>query len=229
MLHEKPNEPGNWREELDGLTQLPGEALDKAVAWENLQQRFTATPKQKKKTWYWIAAAACFILLATMQWIKENNIEKELVQNTKQPYKNIPVQTIKRTTVSDTFLSKKINRLTLIKKHHQCIPSNKALLHELVADKNADISKATNIENTVAVIPDSSAQPVVTINPPKKQLRVVHINEVSQPIEEKERFAHAPKKQSESGFTEANRMSVSPFNSYSSSDHSLKINLSPNN
>jgi len=92
MLTEKHNNNG-WKNKLEGLTGLPGEAaLEKNAAWEKLHSRLQEKPRKHKAIWYW--AAACLLLTLTIPLMMTNKKENIVVKNnTPQKQQTITLQT----------------------------------------------------------------------------------------------------------------------------------------
>lgn len=62
MDNERPSEYRSWRHRLEEPGALPGAGLtDKEAAWDKLYERLGETPRRKTLPWLW-AAAACLLL-----------------------------------------------------------------------------------------------------------------------------------------------------------------------
>ena len=67
MSNENPNNTSPWRNKLDELEHLPGSAFNRDAAWDKLYGRLGGNRKNKKISWYWIAAACLlFGLMITL-------------------------------------------------------------------------------------------------------------------------------------------------------------------
>ena len=67
MSNENPNNTSPWRNKLDELEHIPGSAFNRDAAWDRLYGRLGGNRKNKKISWYWIAAACLlFGLMITL-------------------------------------------------------------------------------------------------------------------------------------------------------------------
>src|SRR5690606_39238739 len=60
-----------WRDRLEGLKSLPGEAvMDKAAAWEKLGSRLQGKKRRRYAAWYWSAAAVALLAVLLVPAIR---------------------------------------------------------------------------------------------------------------------------------------------------------------
>ena len=190
MSDEKPNKDFHWRNKLEELDSFPGETFNKEAAWEKLHGRIQEESRKKNTVWYW-AAAACVTLAVLSPWFFANEKENELVKGnsvqkqTQSPSSHLVTKSNNDSAAAMTSLpnEKKLPAFSVEK-------SNKINSHvnhkitpvERVAGKTGReeymVQKITNN----AVVPVSTAINIVAILPEKKKLRVVHINELGDPI-----------------------------------------------
>ena len=235
MLHEKPSDSFHWKNKLDALDHLPGEPVqDKTASWQKLHDRLREKPVRNKVILYWVAAASILFIVGG-QWLMVDNKNTKIV-NAKEQRIPAPYSNSTKTIIVDPELS--ITDATVEKKHESPIatrkqPSHKALRNVILIENKILPAPDTTTEK----LPDVSINSMKTVDtnalvsfiPPKRKLRVVHINELGKPVEEEIQFARnnsSPTFQSKvfnqdrfSGFTV----------SRNSSDNLVKIKLSPSN
>jgi len=193
MLNEKPNDDFHWKNKLADLEDLPGKVFDKEAAWGKLHERMQGRPRNKKAIWYW-AAAACLLLVLVIPWlflankregilVKNNSIQKQaqpasphlLTKNTK----DIPA-TISSLAVEKTLPDYSVKKNEKIKS----LFKNDIAQLKIIQDKK---EKPEFIKQEIA---NSAAAPIDTIIsivaniPEKKKLKVVHINDLGDPVAE---------------------------------------------
>ncbi len=192
MLNENQNNTNNWRSKLDELESLQGETIfDKNVSWEKLYDKLKGKKSIKKAVWYWIAAASVLIVLM-ISFLNSNNehhqiIKKETVQkqaenqNTFSPINKQPsIKSIdpglfekNKTIVFDNNKSKIIHSPIATKaKNYIHVPNT--------VSSNDTIAQSSNIVSQ----PENNILAKASTFPAKKKLKVVHINELGDPVEE---------------------------------------------
>ena len=194
MSNKDQNNNPSWSSRLDELDSLPGEnSSGKNRSWEKLQARLQEKKENKKMAWYW--AAACLFALILLPWAlqhKKEEIGFAGSPSVKQP--NIP---------ADTAMVK--NNITVPVKKNKDIPpsikvnvpaanSTASKLPQPVKKKIPDGDTVTTpAESIVATVPVNNLlnNPTVTdtgkviaaVAPSKKKLRIVHINEITDPAQ----------------------------------------------
>lgn len=186
MSTENQNNSGDWKSKLDELDSLPGETIpDKNAAWEKLHERLRGKKRSNKLIWYWVAAA-CLLLAMMIPWITTDTNENNLVQNNnpqiqikepsvhenlsvkKKTLATIPVVTVEKTIAPKIAIKKdNINTIAVAKKE------------PLITNNQVD----DNDINSFKQVSDSPVIAVVAITPVIKKLKVVHINELGDPVE----------------------------------------------
>ena len=194
MLDEKPINDFHWKNKLEDVEALPGETFNKEAAWEKLHNRLQKKPGNKKVLWYW-AAAACLLLALIIPWIflagkKESLVEKDnLVQKQiHPPSSQFLTEDNKNASpvISTQTTEKKLAALSVEKsiKINSPLNYNKKIQFEITRDKKEmEESIAQKITNNARVQVDTAIS-IVAILPEKKKLKVVHINELGDPIME---------------------------------------------
>lgn len=228
MSIENLNNTGSWRSKLDDLEGLPGETpADKNAAYEKLHARLRGKKRSRKAMWYW-AAAACLLLAFMIPLIFKKDkihpvagIEAEHKQQEKIP-DDINTEPVKKDSVTiitplnekakEVVASGKINRTDL-----NIIPvelKNDIRLYDTV--NSTDLAKE-NISNSLQPVDSASSTAAAS---PRKKLKVVHVNELGDPIEvspetankkelrsfqlelaSQEVYSHSPVAFNKSGFT----------------------------
>ncbi len=174
----------HWKQKLEDTTKVSaGQPFNKSVAWNKVQQRLQAKPKRRKTTLYW-AAAACLLPLLIWLLIPAHQPQKSLVKNNHQD----PVTT-KPTTEDETpkhqqILVKKTTRSIIKKGLKKALISiakadeSKSKLPEASHDSATQPLRALTIDNS-----DSTIANIPPVASTKKKLQVVHINELTEPVE----------------------------------------------
>ncbi len=190
MSNENPNNDFHWKSKLEGLENLPGEAFNKEELWDNLHGRLHKKNANKKLIWLY-AAAACLLIALLLSWFFTNKKEDVLVKNSvrkNQDQKSNSAQSasIKKNAV-EIIPSIAVEKISITKKVEQekiiTAIDHKTLPIESVAAKQDEekfiepkiINAATTIDSQINI---------AVVIPGKKKLRVVHINELGDPLEE---------------------------------------------
>ncbi len=191
MQNEK-NSNWHWKQKLNDADFIPTEArLNKDVAWQKLQQRLHK-PKRKKAILYW-AAAACLlphvIVLLFVFHTKKNNVVNgsvSLIHKSTKALKKETKPLIKDSVIAITKLSKKAKN-TVIKKNRNnivVVDTNK----EIATNKREDAN--SNNEPLIAVAPSENMAKTNIAIAVKPKLKVIHINELGEPVEDAPIVAH---------------------------------------
>lgn len=200
MSNENHNNTGDWRSRLDALDNLPAETvIDKNASWEKLHERLRGKKSSRKILWYW-PAAACLLLVLMIPLInsiktyhglaKIGTVQRQpaiisspnALINKKDPVGIIvtaPFEKNQAMTVEDKSL----------KKYQEVIPVailKKIRLNHAVS--NPDFMKETII---LAPQPMEPSLNIAAAPPANKKLKVVHINELGDPVEESPGMAHS--------------------------------------
>ncbi len=190
MINERPNNNINWKNRLEELESSADGTFNKEAAWEKLHTRLQSKPRNKKIIWYWLAAACLFFALF-MFFFLSNKKENVLVKNNVLQKKIIPTQSqhvpivTKDTSAvvsSLTAKNKKTNQSIKDIDKINTVINHKAIQIEIVQNKKEEII-AHEIENNAAMPVDTVISIAATF-PEKKKLKVIHINELSDPAAE---------------------------------------------
>jgi hypothetical protein len=179
-----------WKSKLDELESLPGEMMpDKNAAWDKLHSRLaTRRNNNKKAAWYW-AAAACILFAVTIPMFVSNNKEGQLTGTAikeNQPAVKSPVATLIEKDGKDIVPVKNNEVVSVLAKNNNKINSkiipqgirNEIRLYDTVSSHGL-VKENVNIISQ----PTDTLSNVASALPVKKKLKVVHINELGDPVE----------------------------------------------
>jgi hypothetical protein len=238
MLHEKPGNDFHWKSKLEELESLPGETFSREAAWEKLHERMQGKPRNKKIVWYW-AAAACLLLALIIPWlflankkesvlVKNDSVQKQ-IQSSASPLlresnKNtaavIPsMPTEKKLKVLFVDKSSKINASI----NHKIIP------FKIVQDKKEKEEFSTQKIANNAIAPVDTVISIVAILPEKKKLKVVHINELADPVIEPASIARSYERRSFQVKFINHQLNTSPPSSGNTGFNIFKTKPTPSN
>lgn len=185
MLSKKHNDPFYWKNKLEALESLPGEAIiEKNAMWEKLDNRLHKTSVGNKAIWYWIAAGLLplIVIVFTIPGNTENNLAKQV--SDKKEDRNTPVvvsqpDSKEHVTISVSEPVEKIQPIVTIP-----VPVRMKERVEDTIKINESIAvsplpKEQKIELTAdSILPADSILTIATVLPFKKKLPLVHINEL---------------------------------------------------
>ena len=182
MSNEKQNNITHWRNQLEALDSLPGERLvDKDAAWENLYNRLREKPRLNNAAWYW--AAACVLIGMTISGML-------IFQRDNGPATNISLEKTNKTIVAPQPPVHQKDMI-MIKRPQQASIARSAEKSAHIVNVKRSIKKIASFD--AILIPAHEVKEVVTIDPtttlpspiiivaataPKKQFRIIHINEL---------------------------------------------------
>jgi hypothetical protein len=181
MLSKKLNDPFYWKNKLEALNCLPGEAVhEKDAMWEKLDNRLQQKPAANKARWYWIAAVLLPLIIIALTML--NNTENVLAKqeavknkNTTPSYLQPAPTEVVTISVSAPVEKNKpvvaVNSKVKNKTFTDTIKTSDAVVSVLPEITKTDI--ATN-----NILPPDTAVTITTTAVAKKKLQVVHINEL---------------------------------------------------
>ena len=233
MSQEKPNESLHWKNKLDELDQLPGEQIqDKNASWRKLHDRLREKPRHKKTIWYWTAAASV-LLIAGLQWINTHQKDIRIVNDKTQP---VPENTSKKIEMVQADTVK--NAKTIIVERTPEVPAtvkNKSrsmpMSAPLLKNEPDSVTVKESLPEIITTIDNRTSDTIAVVAslPVKKKLRVIHINDLGTPAEEKIQFNGNASSTAFQGKL-FNRDGFKTFSlSKNASDDLVKIKLSPSN
>jgi hypothetical protein len=184
------NNQNNWKRKLDELDDWPAASMpDKNVAFKRLHGRLTGKRSDKKVVWYW-AAAACllFAIIAPFAFRKSSappisetvasypqSKESPVDDNKDSIQKSLVEGKPPSLKIKEPFIASGINN-----KQKKIIPveqRSEIRLYDTVSRYNV----STEIFHNSLKRVDTSS--IVTIMPAKKSLKVVHVNELGDPVD----------------------------------------------
>ena len=181
MLSKKLNDPFYWKNKLETLHCLPGEAVHKKDAlWEKLHDRLQQKSVAGKAKWYWMAAGLLpLIIIAYMMVSNTENIggkQETVKENTTKaaPSYLLPASTEAVTLSVSAPVEKKqpvavINSNVKSKTFIDTIKVNNAVV---------TLEKVTTDMTTNNLQPVDTVVTAATTAVAKKKLQVIHLNEL---------------------------------------------------
>lgn len=176
-----------WKNKLETLESLSSQPLDKSKAWDKLYSRLEKKPRRKSTLVYWIAAAACLLfgfMLIRFIINREINLKPSDVVTKKQNQPNSEVHMDRQMINPST---QEIPQSTEIRKPVIAIKKEKIPVI-IKATVNFPINASPDTVNKTEQIAMNQPGPLPSISTPtpvtKKQIRVVHINELGKQRED---------------------------------------------
>ena len=191
MLDEKPNNDFHWKNKLGELENLAGETFNKEAAWDKLHERMQGKTRNKNAVLYG-SAVACLVLALIISWIFLANKKEGML------VKNNSLQ--KQTRSSSAHLSGENNNDSSVgisslspEEKVPALPGQKSnkinpLFNHTIIRSKIFQDKKEKEESVVQKITNNAIGPVdtvisiVAILPEKIKLKVVHINELGDPV-----------------------------------------------
>ena len=198
MSNENQNNFNSWRIKLDELNSLPGEPIaDKNALWEKLDYRLREKKTRRKPTWYWIAAA--FILFALVMPLiffnkKEGGLSRiEIKQNRPEIKNPVATTTDKKDSIKNIIPRFSEKNIATVQKINNKISDRIIPKNQINKFHSADSDSIQNLIVETKMNPLQSVGTSIKINsvaPLKKKLKVVHINELGDPVKEPTEIAN---------------------------------------
>jgi hypothetical protein len=181
------NIQNNWKGSLENTDHFPAETFNKNEAWEKLYKRLHNKPQHKIARWYWMAAA-CLLIIAAI-FLLMNKQEQQPAFADKPSRNNKPATGVAKKTM---FTNENNDNLISISKGDKktvspILHKNNSTSVKIETVHNRILDSVSNVlltKTTITPIHFDSAMAAITATPPKKKLRVVHVNEIDQPAEE---------------------------------------------
>lgn len=192
MLNENPNN-FNWKSRLEDTGGLPHEMLaDKTAAWEKLHNRLAPKPRRKRVIWYW-AAAACIFITMTIPLLTANKKQNAVVKTTSpqaSPKKEfvkeiVPVREDKKMAIASKEVKKSVSPDLYVH-----LKKGEPLLSKNILQKVVAVSTELKVQHTIAPaqtieqipVQEMPAVNVLAMLSKTKKLKVVHVNELGDPV-----------------------------------------------
>ena len=188
MPNENLNNTPIWKLKLDSLDSLPGEDMpDKNALWEKLHGQLGGKRRRKQSAWYWVAASlVAFGLIISLFYSNSN--DQQLINSATN--KNQELVKTPSNKVEKKDLPPAINSVVVKNEKKSPSISRQAGINIVDGDKEKKI-RLTYAASSKALIPEMQSNfitpidtlsSLATIQPEKKKLRVVHINELGDPV-----------------------------------------------
>ena len=182
----------NWKNKLEQAEGLSGEMLaDKNAAWEKLHSRVQPKPRRKRVVWYW-AAAACILIMMIIPLLTANKKQDAVVKTTS------PQTVIKKKFIKELVpvQEEKIMAIAVREIKKSVTPGQnvhlkgEVLLEKDILQKVAMVSPEVNVQHNIApaqIIEQLPVQEMPAVNvmallSNTKKLKVVHVNELGDPV-----------------------------------------------
>jgi len=169
---------------------------NKDGAWEKLHARIAEKPRSKRVLWYWVAAA-CLLFAIIIPSLTKHRSTSTLVKNSTT--KNVN-DTLKNAIVQKDKPAETLARETTDVQTHQQMQKNTVVKNDekksTIGDTLNTTQGASNdqqiLENQTTAVPvvDTTAIATISSIPVQKKLKVVHINELGEPVEFPADVAH---------------------------------------
>jgi len=188
MSKENLNNIPNWKLSLGTIDSVPEEHIpDKGALWERLHARLGRKPGSKKSMWYWVAAACIFfaLLIPLFYSIRINQAISTVKEN--QPSTKAPAGKIidkeDAAAVTNSSLAKNDGKSeeTSSKRQKQMTHENKKIKLRFTYTVSPEALSPETLSNFTT--PVDTAASFAATKPEKKKLKVVHINELGDPVE----------------------------------------------
>lgn len=184
MSTENLNNIPNWKVNLDALDNLPGDTTyDKSVAWEKLHVRLGDNKRSTIKAWYWVAAACIFFALLIPLFYSESNNQHNTNSALNEHQPSIITPSDHKAPITNLAVTDNEKKFpapptkTMAKLIHEN-KKEKLRLSYTVISKSIIPETESNF-----MTPLETLSSLATIQPEKKKLKVVHINELGDPIQ----------------------------------------------
>lgn len=230
MPNESLNKLPLWQNKLETLDDVTGETFNKADAWEKLHTRLRAKSSVAKIRWYWMAAA-CLLMIFLIAGLLETRKDTPVAKRLSKQKQLFPKASAEPASIYKNDSAEIVSFLHADKKPHKSFDAKNNKIIPPASDNvtiDTTLAKHDNTPDTLlTIIPaDTASLAVVKVRPGQK-LRVIHINELSNPVEEV-RFARNEGNFFPIKITNKDVFPGSPVNN-NSGRNILKINLSPQN
>jgi hypothetical protein len=183
MLSKKHNDPFYWKNKLEALECLPGEAaLEKNAMWEKLDNRLHKTKPDSKAIWFWIAAGLLPLIIVTCAMLNdtENTPIKQVIQKNKNANTAVLILTPVSKETAIISVSAPIENKQPISSY-VAVKEKKILMDTIKANESitAIFPEEPVIEPTTDnTLTTDTAFAIATATAVKKKLPVIHINEL---------------------------------------------------
>lgn len=196
MSNGKQNNYESWKSKLDDLDSLPGETIpDKNEQWEKLYSRLGGKKRSRKSIWYWVAAVCIlFVLLIPPLFYKSNDHQVSFIQkqkNNTEPESHTIKNSFKK-GIDEKDSSRILNSSIVINMRAKTETLSPKKNRKYIYEKQMNIIRLADTVSKQNILPEAksnSLSPMDTFSslaistPIRKKLKVVHINELGDPLE----------------------------------------------
>jgi len=189
MSNESPNNSSQWRNKLDELEHLRGSTYDGDAAWDKLYGRLRGNSKTKKMFWYWIAAACLLFGLMVALRNQRNGISQDQNKETairKGNERDKPALRIDETNKEKRKTNTTLINDKMVSTSEQPAQKIRRIIPTYVPDKMRSSAAVINYpeQEPEAKPLQIVKNPTIAALPPKRKRKVVHINELGDPVTE---------------------------------------------
>ncbi len=181
----------HWKAKLEDTESLPAETVgNKQAAWKKLNRRLHEKPRRKRAAAYW-AAAACVLIFLCVPFLFSHKYENAITKNNvykdeavKPGLKEIhPLKKEITINIPAARIEQKEKTKTKVKN-----------TDDFIADTAKDLPAINNLIAGDVIVSsppaiDSAVPIIVASAGSKKKLRVIHINELTDPVQESPELA----------------------------------------
>ena len=192
MLNKDPDNL-HWKNKLEDTDDLSAKMPDKNVAWEKLHNRLRKNQNSKKFMWHWSAAAclllALFVPLMLVRKNKNSLVNIDIGKSKLSKPELIQREPLKKDTIAaiaEIAVGKNKTEKSKISNYHNKTIDD--IIKEYSETNNNQI--ATNKVILPVPVADSAVAATAVTVQVKKKLKVVHINELGDPVEALPDIAH---------------------------------------
>ena len=183
----------DWKTKLEDVAGLQETALpNRDVVWEKLHARLAEKPRTKRIVWYWLAAASVLAaIMISLITINKTTIGISQHNNTPNVQKSENDKPVKNVSPEITPIETKaqLQKNTFVKN-----AGRKPAITDTPESTQYVIKDQENLQPqtfTVPVVVDTAVSATISSIPVQKKLKVVHVNELGEPVEFPADVAHS--------------------------------------
>ena len=189
MDNERPSEYRSWRHRLEEPGALPEVGLtDKEATWDKLYERLGETPRRRTLPWMWTAAACLLLaLIPAAFFLREkrvspsSNPQKVAVQPKTNPLRTPAPGPEPSVVIRNTMQDPSTRRISPLHPTHRERPAQAKTSTGALAPIALQYPARTPLPEHLLPPGPGLSGPIIiasTQTAPKKELRIVHINEL---------------------------------------------------
>ena len=186
------NSQNSWTRLLEDTDSLASETIrDKHEAWERLFSRLHEKPRRKLAAWYWVAASLLIVaVVGTLIVIRNEKHQPVVIAEPSPSSKQMPLaketKPVNEQKGSGYNLPGQVEKTApvVLRTKKNAVRTIQLFDKDVTKDSVIGQSPEVAIARNMTVDTVDTTKTVAAVTPPKKKLRVVHLNEIGQPIEE---------------------------------------------